>query len=80
MRPLTMPVVPVVVLTKLAAVVGAVAGDADVVGRGAQVRAMLVVVRFEAVTLVGAVGGWVSAQAAVVTARLAREERLPAAS
>ena len=47
---------------------------------GAQVRLMLVVVRVEAVTLLGAVGGWVSVQADVVTDIVACGDVLPAAS
>ena len=47
---------------------------------GAQVSAMLVVVRVDAVTLAGAVGAWSSAHGDVVTAMSARGDRLPAAS
>jgi uncharacterized transporter YbjL len=46
----------------------------------AQVSAMLVVLRLETVTLAGAAGGVVSAQAAVLAARSARGDLLPAAS
>ena len=58
-----------------------VAGDGSYTSvAGAQLSAMLLVVRVDAMTFVGAVGAWLSGHADVVTAIVAEGDELPAAS